>query len=1431
VLGVSAASLFHLAWGLVVSRTPGGSDAVFGTVLFGRMQSMAGAARTPGMFINTLPILVEIGEEGAEASVRAVHGLLAELLRHEHAPLALAQRCSGVPAPAPLFTSMLNYRYSNSSDVGAALVGKGVELLGTEERTNYPVTLSVDDLGEGFGLTAQTLPSVGAERLCGFMRTALEGLADALERAPGTAVRHIDVLGDAERHRVVGEWNATEAAYPQERCIHELFEDQVRRTPDAVAVVFGDERLSYGELNARANRLAHYLRGLGVKPDDRVAICVERSLEMMVGLLAILKAGGAYVPLDPVYPAERLSYMLADSRPKAVLTHAPARASLDTALGAIGADMSVVDFDADAWAGQSADDPDVVSVGLTSSKLAYVIYTSGSTGQPKGVMLEHRNVANFLLAMQRQPGIAPTDVLLAVTSLSFDIAVLELYPPLIVGAKVVLATRQKAGDPRRLCELIETNAISIMQGTPATWRLLVGQHWPKCAADLKILCGGEAVSLQLANAILQHHPMFWNMYGPTETAIWSTVKPVTSGQSLPPIGRPISNTRIYILDRHGAPVPIGVAGELYIGGAGVARGYLNRPELTAERFVADPFAGAPGARMYKTGDLGRYLPDGNIEYLGRNNFQVKIRGFRIELGEIEARLAEHSSVREAVVLAREDAPGEKRLVAYVVPAETAATEDLAASLRRHLQGRLPDYMVPAAYVALEALPLTPNGKLDRRALPAPDEGSYARHEYEAPQGAVEERLAGIWQQVLGVKRVGRHDNFFQLGGHSLLAVRLISRIRQALGTEVTLADLFAAPELRSLAQRAQSAEASALPAIEAVDRDGELPLSFAQQRLWFLSQLEGVSETYHMPEGLRLTGLLDREALRRSLDRVYARHEALRSVFVSTDGEPRVELLAAESGLPLVEHDLRHEVDATTRLEQLYAEAADTPFDLTTGPLVRARLIRLADDEHVFVLTQHHIVSDGWSMAVLLDELSRLYAAFSKGQPDPLPQLTIQYPDYAAWQRQWLSGERLERQSDYWRKMLSDAPMLLALPTDRPRPARQSFAGASLPVRLDAELTRGLKRLSQQHGTTLFMTVLAAWSAVLSRLSGQDEVVVGAPVANRGRREIEGLLGFFVNTLALRLDLSGDVTVSGLLAQAKARVLDAQHNQDVPFEQVVELMNPVRSLSHAPVFQVMLAWQNNEAEELVLPGLAVEAVEVPRRTAKFDLWLGLQETEDAAIAGSLEYATALFNADTVERMVGYLRNLLGEMVRGEDRSMAALPILGEVERTQLVERWNETSAEYPAKKCIHELFEAQAGRTPEAVAVVCEDELLSYAELNARTNRLAHYLRGLGVKPDDRVAICVERSLEMVVGLLAILKAGAAYVPLDPTYPAERLRLMLDDCSAVAMLTQARIAALSGLPIPTLYLDRDAEIWADVSDTNPPPADLGLTPSNLAYVI
>ncbi|RMS80463.1 Non-ribosomal peptide synthetase module [Pseudomonas savastanoi] len=1228
----------------------------------------------------------------------------------------------------------------------------------------------------------------------------------------------------------------TEQPFAENRCVHGLFEAQVRRNPDAIAARFEQGALDYATLNTQANRLAHYLRSLGVGPDVRVGVCLERSLDMLVGVLAILKAGGAYVPLDPAYPKARLAHMLADSAPRVLLSHAAARPALLAALEECATSAPLLDLaDTRLWAAQPVDNPGPHAVGLTSRHLAYVIYTSGSTGTPKGVMVEHRGLMAVSAAWERLYALHKPLNHLQMAGFSFDVFSADLIRALGFGGTLVLCPRDTLMDPPALYRLLSEARIDFADFVPAVLNPLL--VWAQeTGHDLSfmstVVCGSDiwtAHSARQLRRLCGERVQIVQAYGVTEASIDSTCFEFDSNSHVDavlPIGRALANTRIYLLDAFAEQVAPGVTGELYIGGAGVARGYLNLPQLTLERFVDSPFVA--GERLYCTGDLARYRADGNLEFLGRNDSQAKLRGLRLELGEIEARLAEVTGVRDNLVVLREDSVGVPRLVAYF--REQADAGLTPKSLRQHLQLSLPDYMIPAAFVRMDALPLTANGKLDRSALPEPGADAFDQHAFEAAQGPLETTLATIWAEVLGVERVGRQDHFFALGGHSLLVMRVLAKVRQTLRLDVSPAALFAAPVLRQFAEQLSSASGSARPPITVIERCGAHALSSAQQRLWFLAQMDGGNAAYHMPLNLRLRGPLQVAALQSSFNRLVARHEALRTTFIAVEGEGRQRVAATGTiaALPII--DLHGEPDAQARLPELMGEEGSRPFDLAVGPLMRVSLVKLAEDDHVLLLTQHHIISDGWSMGVLTRELGVLYEAALHKHADPLPPLSIQYVDYAVWQRQWLSGEVLEAQRRYWRETLSGAPILLELPTDHKRPAVQNYRGGFVPLVFDRALTARLRALATQQGTTLFMNLLAAWSLLLMRLSGQDDVVIGVPSANRSQQELEGLIGFFVNTLALRMTRSANPTVASWLQQARHVALAAQEHQDLPFDQVVEVLNPPRSLAYSPVFQVLFAWEQHQDSDLTLSGLDVSVLQSSQPVAKFDLQLALSE-RDGQIVGGLEYASGLYEPETVVQMGEYLRRILTQMVEDSEQPLATVALLNTEQHRQIVHDWNRTERDTSRQPDCVTRFEAIVQRVPNAVALLADEQALTYAELNQSANRLAHYLIQQGVKPEQRVGLCLERSPQMVIGLLAILKAGAAYVPFDPAYPAERLAFMFGDAAPTLLLTQASLRA--DLPqlrdtLSICCLDVDAQQWAQCSDCNP---HVPVSPGNLAYVL
>jgi len=1252
-----------------------------------------------------------------------------------------------------------------------------------------------------------------------------QALLESVIRDPAATIGDLEILTGAERQQLLVEFNDTKTDYPEDKCIHDLFEEQVQRTPDSVAVMFDGRQLTYAQLNARANQLAHHLQTLGVGPEVPVALCMERCPEMVVGLLGILKAGGAYVPLDPAYPKERLSFMMEDAQAAVVLT----RGHMVERVPEHGIRAVCVDSGWEAIAERSEKNP--VSR-ATARNLAYILYTSGSTGQPKGVMVEHRGLCNAINWITHTLDLSAEDRCFLKTPITFDAAGREFFPTLVTGGRLVIAEAGGHRDSRYLAETMRSARISIFHCVPSLLQFLVEEPaFDDSLALRAVMCGGEALPAQVVERFQRRSKAnLYNVYGPTETIIDSTfwLCDGANGRSSSPIGRPIPNARIYILNNALHPLPIGVAGHMHIGGVGLARGYLNRPELTAEKFVPDPFSAEPGARMYKTGDLACYRPDGNIEFLGRADHQVKIRGFRIELGEIEAVLGQHPAVREAVVLAREDAPGEKRLVAYVV-AESTVDE-----LRRFLKDKLPDHMVPAVFVLLDTLPLLSNGKIDRRALPAPDR---TRPELDksfvAPRTPTEELLAQIWAQLLEIERVGVHDNFFDLGGHSLLATQAVSRMREAFQVEIPLRRLFEVPTVAGLAESIEAARQAGQdllgPPILPVPRNGDLALSFAQQRLWFFDQLEPGLSAYNLSAAVRLKGPFNLAALEQSLNEIVQRHESLRTTFKKVEGRPtQVITPALTIKLPVV--DLRNlpagERDIEVR--RLVTAEAQRPFDLSKGPLIRGTVLRLADEEHVGLLTMHHIVSDGWSTGILVRELVALYVGFCAGRSSPLPALPIQYADFAQWQRQWLRGEVLKTQVAYWKERLAGAPALIDLPADLPRPAVQTFRGAHQTLVLPKSLKDGFKALGRQEGVTLFMAMLAAFKVLLYRYTSQDDLIVGTPVANRNRVETEGLIGFFVNALVLRTDLSGNPSFRELLQRVKQVCLGAYSHQDLPFDRLVEELHLQRDLSRNPLFQVMFALQNAPVRPLELPGLTLSPVEGDSETAHFDLTLQIVDTEQELTAAFV-YNTDLFEAGTIARMLGNFQTLLEAIVADPERRLSDLPLLTETEQQKLLVEWNSAKTDGERGVCIHQLFEAQVQRTPDAIAVVFETEQLTYRELNRRSNQLARHLRALGVGPEVLVALSLERSLEMVIGLLGILKAGGAYVPLDPAYPKERLDFMLKDAQVPVLLTQERLVAkFAEHDAKVICLDSAWETMARESGENPGNSTL---PENLAYVI
>lgn len=1252
----------------------------------------------------------------------------------------------------------------------------------------------------------------------------------------------LNILLESEQ-KEVEKWNGTSNNYAIDICVHQLFEAQVERTPDAtalsarfaIALIFKEAKqhehsfLTYKELNQRANRLAHYLISLGVKPDMPVGISVERTVEMAIAVLAVLKAGGAYVPIDPAYPKERIAFMLEDTQVSILLT----QQQLVGEFPEHQAQVICLDTDWDTIGQYSQENP-VTEV--TAENLVYIIYTSGSTGRPKGICLAHRPLVNLL---QWHLNTLLTGVrTLQFASLSFDASFHEMFAAWCSGGTLFLISENLRRDTTALAHFIQQQEIE-----KVILPVVVLQQMAELAASqLELLTSLKEVTttgeqLQINPAIVKFfkslpHCSFHNHYGPSETHVVTALtlnQNPDSWPTYPSIGRPIANTQIHILDAELKPVPIGVPGELYIGGDSLARGYLNRPDLTAERFINSKWN-----RLYKTGDLACYLPDGNIEYLGRIDQQVKIRGFRIELGEIESLLLQHPDVREAAVIAREDVPGNKYLVGYVVSSLISEQiRTVSSNLRQFLKQKLPDYMVPSSFVILEALPLTPNGKVDRRSLPAPDRTiRNLEPDFVSPRTKVEEVIAKIWLEVLRSQQISVHDNFFEIGGHSLLATQVISRIRDTYQLDLPLRRLFDAPTIASFAesietQLQQNAEWQT-PAIVPVTRNQNLPLSFAQQRLWFLEQFLPENPLYNLPQTFHLIGQVNLNVLEQSINEIIRRHEVLRTTFGFSDGQP-VQIIAPNLTVPLhlVDLSLLSQSEKDTEIQRLTIEECQQPFNLNHGPLVRTTLLQLGAEEYVLLLNIHHIVFDGWSVGTFFREMRLLYQAFANGQPSPLAELALQYADFALWQRQWLQEKVLLEQLDYWKQQLANLP-ILQLPSDRPRPAIQTYRGTRQPFAISKSLSETVTRFSQQEGVTLFMTLLAAFQTLLYRYTSSEDIQVGSVIANRHYQEIENLIGFFVNTLVLRSDFSNSPTFRQLLKQVREVTLEAYAHQDLPFEKLVEELEPERDLSRHPLFQIGFALQNVPIPAIELSGLSINHRLEHNGTAKFDLFLELFETPDG-ISGWFEYSTDLFDAATISRIGEHFQTLIAGIVANPDEKVADLPLLTTKERHKLLVEWNQTQADYPEQSCIHQLFAAQVESEPDSVAVIFAEEQITYRELNARANQLARHLQTLGVGPDVLVGICIERSLEMIVALLAILKAGGAYVPLDTAYPQQRLSLMLADSQVTVLLNQQHLLAqLPEHQASVVCIDRD---WKDIATQAEDNLNVSINPDNLAYVI
>lgn len=1422
---LTLSTLVHGAYAIVLSRMSGDAEVLFGSTMSGRPPELPDIETTIGLFINTLPLRVGVG--GDELLLPWLGRLMeqqADARQNGAIPLWTVQGLAETPRGTPLFDTIVVFEnYPIDSAVREGPHGISVESVEIVEQTSYPLT-AVAVPGEEMSLfvsyDASQISDEVASRMLLHWKTLLEGMAADLEGTVGL----LPLVPEDELQRVVVGWNDTASEYSRGACVHELFEAQAAKTPDAVAVVAGDARLSYAELDERAGRLAQRLAHRGVGPEVLVGIFVERSLDMAIAVLAILKAGGAYLPLDPEHPAERLEFMLGDAAVPLVLT----QASMCERLPPTAVEVLVLDREAEARASYP---PGELQPGVGPMNVAYGMYTSGTTGKPKCVLVSHRNAVNLLGWSERFLDGFGDWSLPVVAGFAFDPSFWQMFTPWSVGKAAWIIDMPSTIGAGATVDRLSVEGKCVLNCVPSVWNAMlesIEQGETSASPGLAaLLLGGDHVEPALVRRTRAVMPELeiWNVYGPTETTVNATVGRVSSPDAIS-IGRPIANTRAYVLDHSGSPVPVGVPGELYIGGDGVCRGYRQRPALTAERFVPDPWGTQPGARLYRTGDRARWLTDGNLEFLGRVDRQVKLRGVRVELGELESVIGQHPAVREVVVTARERTPPVTRLLAHLV-ASDGVEAPRSSELREFLRGRLPEPMIPSDFVWLESLPRVTSGKVDAAALPPPTSSP----EMLSPRTGVAELLAMLFAEVLDGEPTQMHGDFFALGGHSLLATQLVSRIRTTLGVELPVRAIFDAPTVSELAARVEWAQREQLPLpppLERAPRDAALPLSFSQQRLWFLQELQPKSAAYNMPLALDLDGPLDVEALRGSFEVLVRRHEVLRTTYTESEGIP-IQHVHPPVAWDIPMEDLREwpRSRQEVMVRSQCIEELDRPFDLREGPLLRTRLLRLGDESFVLLCTMHHIASDGWSTAVLTRELSTLYAELSCGREPSLPPLAIQYADYAIWQRSWLSGAVLDAHLAYWKERLAGAPPAIDLRIDRPRPPVRSHRGAALPVSIGSELSTELHALCRRERVTMFMTLLAAFQTLLYRYTGQEDLVIGSPIANRTRAETEGLIGFFVNTLVLRTTLSGQWTFLELLEHVREVTLGAYAHQELPFEYLVEELSPARDLSRSPLFQVAFVLQNTPSSPPRASDLSIRPRTIESTMTKFDLTLFVTEI-DGVVEATLEYSTDLFDEETIARMAGHFVVLLEGIVAEPSTRLEALPLLRPAERDRLLVEWNDTRRPL-GEGCVHQRFEAQASRTPDAVVAELGEARLTYQELDRRANHLAHLLRARGVRPEVSVGLFVERSFELLIGLLGILKAGGTYVPLDPSHPKERLRFMLEDTGTRHLVAQRHLlGVLPEATVEVVCVD-GAALLVNASDDRGPCSDARA--DNAAYIM
>ncbi len=1392
---------------ILLSKYSGQEDIIVGSPIAGRPHEDLG--NIIGMFVNTLAMRnYPNGEKTFKEFLKEVkENALGAYENQDYQFEELVEKLNVARdfSRNPLFDVMFTLQNMDMGEI--AVAGLKIKPHNLENRiSKFDMTVEAVELLDSISINLQYCTKLFSRTTIKRMYRHLENIIQAVTEDIDTKLSEVYMLTEEERQQILIDFNNTKADYPKDKTIHQLFEEQVERTPNNIAVIYEDKSLTYRELNDRANQVAIILRNKGVGTDNIVAIMVERSLQMIVGIIGILKAGGAYLPIDPAYPNDRIQYMLKDSGTGILLT----QSWLDKGIAGVS---EIIELDNEAiYQGQTNNLGEMNK----SIDLAYVIYTSGSTGAPKGVAVPHRALNNFLNTLYDKFNgqVGAGDSCLSLTNISFDVSVGEIFLPLRYGGSLALYHNDEIIDIYRLSKFIIKNNITFGYIPPTILKdvyELLKSSGEKISLN-KILVGVEPIKDYVLYSYFSLNPSMQivNGYGPTEATICATMNKLEeteiTGRNVP-IGKPMLNTQVYIVDKNNMLQPMGIAGELCITGDGLTRGYLNRQELTAEKFVENPFE--PGTKMYKTGDLARWLPDGNIEFCGRIDNQVKIRGYRIELGEIESKLLSHEDVKEAVVITRDDNNGNKLLCAYVI----GEKELTVTQLRKHLFQNLPNYMIPSYFIQLDKLPLTPNGKVDRKKLPEPDASIFTGAEYEAPRNNIEEKLVEIWSEILGAEKIGINDNFFELGGHSLKATSLIAKMHKVLNVQVPLKEIFANPTIKGISEHIRGSKENIYSSIEPIEEKEYYEMSSAQKRMYTLQQLELDSTSYNMSGVLELKGELNVQRLKEAFNILIQRHEALRTSFELID-EGLVQKVHNKIEFDIEEYETEED-KGIEGLEKGFIRA----FDLSKAPLLRVGLIKVQSNEYILMYDMHHIISDGVSMGILVEEFSRAYAG------EELTSLRIQYKDFSEWQNELFKSDKIKAQEEYWLKQFEGEIPVLNLTTDYQRPAVQSFEGDTIQFEINKELTNKLRQISKATGSTMYMVLLSIFNILLSKYSGQEDIIVGSPIAGRPHEDLGNIIGMFVNTLAMRNYPNGEKTFKEFLKEVKENALGAYENQDYQFEELVEKLNVARDFSRNPLFDVMFTLQNMDMGEIAVAGLKIKPHNLENRISKFDMTLEAVELVDS-ISINLQYCTKLFNRMTIKRMYTHLENIIQAVTENIDTRLSEVDMLTEEERQQILINFNNTKADYPKNKTIHQLFEEQVEKTPDNIAVVYEEKSFTYRELNERANQLARVLRDKGIKSDSIVAIMVERSLDMIVGIMGVLKSGGAYLPIDPEYPKDRIEYTLEDSEAIMLLTQRSIITDISYSGEIIILNEYETCHEDKSNL-----EAIVKPDNLAYII